>query len=84
MITKDYIYLGLLALAAVVCYCHGFYAGVSRSARIYDALLKEDGEPVDSPVLATSEEPVSSVPSTSRFPFPSFPRRELRNDFGNN
>ena len=89
MTTKDYVYLGLLALAAVVFYCHGFYAGISRSARIYDALLKDD-EAIDSPIIDTGDDEALPTPTPPRHSFPSSPsfplsfRRELRGDFGNN
>ena len=84
MTIEDYVYLGLIALAALIFYCHGFYAGVSRSRRVYEALLDEEAEE------ATQEapEPVLDAAlvaiSPSRQTTPQFPSREARGDFGNN
>jgi len=84
MTTKDYVYLGLFALASLVCYCHGFYAGVSRTARIYDALLKDEREADDSLRIAGEETAPEVAPMHCRNAFPAFPGREVRSDFGNN
>jgi|GEM_PF-4239387 hypothetical protein len=84
MTIMDYVYLGLIGLAALVFYCHGFFAGVKRSRRVYEALLgSSDPEP------ATREEasPEFDLPAREagfHGPPPSFPGRELRGDFGNN
>ena len=40
MTKKDFVYLGLMALTALVCFCHGFFSGVNRSRRVYEALLE--------------------------------------------
>lgn len=84
MTIKDYVYLGLIALAALVFYCHGFYAGVSRSRRVYEALLDEEAEEatVETPEPILDDAPVAAFPS--RQTMPPFPRREARGDFGNN
>ena len=84
MTIKDYVYLGLIALAALIFYCHGFYAGVSRSRRVYEALLDEEA---DVPTLETPEPMLDAAPVAafpSRQTMPPFPRREARGDFGNN
>src|SRR5262245_5916836 len=39
MTTKDYVYLGLILLAALAFYCNGFHAGIYRCKRMYDTLL---------------------------------------------
>lgn len=84
MTIKDYVYLGLIALAALIFYCHGFYAGVGRSRRVYEALLDEEAEE------ATQEttEPVLDSALVAAFPARQTtlqsPRREPRGDFGNN
>jgi len=57
MTTKDYIYLGLLLLTALLFYSNGFYDGVRRARSIYygkliDRLEKEteeDDEPLAPP-----------------------------------
>ena len=84
MTIKDYVYLGLIALAALIFYCHGFYAGVSRSRRVYEALLDEEAEEA----TPQAAEPVLDAALVAAFPnrqtMPEFPRREARGDFGNN
>ena len=85
MTTKDYVYLGLLALAVLVFYCHGFYAGVNRSRRVYEALLsdeEQDVAPADTRVQV--EENYLSQPTAARYQTLFIPPRELRGDFGNN
>jgi hypothetical protein len=51
MTTKDYVYLGLILLTALAFYFNGFYVGVYRCKRMYDALLddeeNEDRTPVE-------------------------------------
>lgn len=84
MTIKDYVYLGLIALAALVFYCHGFYAGVGRSRRVYEALLDEE---TDEAMLEAPEEILAPAPAAAfpaRQAMPPFPRREARGDFGNN
>jgi len=44
MTTKDYVYLGLLLLTALIFYCNGFYSGVYRMKRVYDIILTDDVE----------------------------------------
>ena len=81
MTIKDYVYLGLIALAALVFYCHGFYAGVSRSRRVYEALIEE--EPfTDAPATESKAAPVTFI--ASREISPPFLRRAARPDFGEN
>ncbi len=41
MTTKDYIYTGMIVLTALAFYCNGFYAGVYRCKKMYDALLDD-------------------------------------------
>lgn len=92
MTTKDYVYLGLLALGSLVFYCHGFYAGISRSARIYDALLKDEETPddtLDSLIVEAGNEQTAPAPTSRLSSLPTSTllpptRRELRSDFGNN
>lgn len=91
MTTKDYVYLGLLALTALAFYCNGFYAGVCRSKRVYETLLddaEQDGqsagpEPMEGKSLAPSEKEVGSE-FAMRGQRPIFPGKELRGDFGRN
>ncbi len=84
MTIMDYVYLGLIGLAALVFYCHGFFAGVKRSRRVYEALL---GRPEPEP--APRDEASSDFDAPTRQTGfhgspPSLPGRELRGDFGNN
>jgi hypothetical protein len=36
MTTKDYVYLALVALSAIVFYLNGFQAGVARTRRLFE------------------------------------------------
>ena len=80
MTTKDIVYLGLIALGALVAYCHGFFSGVSRSRRIYESLLG------DAEQASEGWTEPCPPPRHSRMPPLSPPNRgsELRGDFGNN
>lgn len=80
MTTKDFVYLGLIALTALAFFCHGFFSGVNRSRRIYEALLGgAEAEP------AAAEWPETFRRQTGMQP-PLSPQRgsEIRGDFGNN
>jgi len=82
MTIMDYVYLTLIGLTALVFYCHGFFAGVKRSRRVYEALLGTSDS-------ASRDEFSSDFEAPSREigfhrPPPSFPGRELHGDFGNN
>jgi len=84
MTIMDFVYLGLVGLAALVFYCHGFFAGVKRSRRVYEALLgssEPDPAPRDG---ASTDFDVPGRETGFHRPPPSFPGRELRGDFGNN
>lgn len=91
MTIKDYVYLGLILLTALAFYCNGFYAGVCRSKRVYEALLNdaEDGnereahEPMDGKTLAPNEKEVGSDFSFSRDRV-TVSGKQLRGDFGSN
>ncbi|HEU0010559.1 MAG TPA: hypothetical protein VFT34_12155 [Verrucomicrobiae bacterium] len=84
MTIMDYVYLGLIGLAALVFYCHGFFAGVKRSRRVYEALLgSADPEPV--PRDETSPEFDAPARQTGiQHPRLPYRGRELRGDFGDN
>jgi hypothetical protein len=84
MTIKDYVYLGLIALAALIFYCHGFYAGVSRSRRVYEALLDEEAEEAAQEVAEPDLDAALVSVFPSRQTTPQFPRREVRGDFGKN
>ena len=84
MTTKDYVYLGLLALAALVFYCHGFYSGVSRSRRVYEEMLAEDEQDLAPAHAEVEENQYLSQPTSPRHDTLYHPRREFRSDFGNN
>ena len=90
MTTKDWIYLGLIVLAAVAFYCNGFYAGVMRSRKLYENLLDDATEEAkealaeDERNVATRENTVGDVRFASRQMRPEVPKRGQRDDFGNN
>jgi hypothetical protein len=84
MTAKDYVYLGLIALVALIFYCHGFYAGVSRCRRLYQTLLEENEEKVVSPDSHANNEELPSLFPPPRQRRQWFPHRDLRGDFGNN
>lgn len=91
MTTKDYVYLGLILLAALAFYCNGFYAGVYRCKRMYDTAV-EDAE-VDSDATAQLPESGKLVSNGGKSLAASalprkhdilVPDRELRGNFSNN
>ena len=90
MTTKDWIYLGLIVLAAVAFYCNGFYAGVMRSRKLYENLLNDATEEAkealaeDERNVATCENTVGDVRFAFRQMRPEVPKRGQRDDFGNN
>ena len=84
MTIMDYVYLGLIGLSALVFYCHGFFAGVKRSRRVYEALLgRADAEPMPQDEASSDYDLPTRETGLHRSP-PSLPGRELRGDFGNN
>jgi len=88
MTTKDWIYLGLMALTALAFYCNGFYAGVLRSRKVYEDLLQETEAEVDG-VTGTQENQFASNENsswyrgTARQVQPGIPRR-MSGGFQNN
>lgn len=91
MTIKDYVYLGLILLAALAFYCNGFYAGVYRCKRMYDTLLDDSDEPITTPHQETAdgkfvseEEKVLATAHPTRDVKILFSNRELRGDFGKN
>ena len=84
MTIMDYVYLGLIGLAALVFYCHGFFAGVKRSRRVYEALLgSADPEPAPRDETSTGFD-APTRPTDFHPPRLPFRGRELRGDFGDN
>ena len=84
MTTMDFVYLGLIGITALVCYCHGFFAGVKRSRRVYEALLGSadpDPPPHDEPPTEFDAPTRQTDFHNPRLPFRG---RELRGDFGEN
>ena len=80
MTTKDFVYLGLIALVALVFYCHGFFSGVNRSRRIYEALLGgAEEEPAAEEWPRTLDRQSGMQP-----PFPVRRGSEIKGDFGEN
>lgn len=81
MTTKDIVYLALIALAALVFYCHGFFSGVNRSRRLYESLLG-GAEPSPDESWPEDDAPSRHRATTPRPPPTRGP--ELHGDFGNN
>jgi hypothetical protein len=82
MTTKDYVYLGLIALAALVFYCHGFNAGVRRSRKTFEPLLADLEESASAPI-GGGPEPLVLLPPERNSGF-RFGSREEHGEFGNN
>jgi len=55
MTTKDWIYLCLIGLAALVFYYYGFFLGVNRSRIIYEVLLREGVDDLRKPKTPAPE-----------------------------
>jgi hypothetical protein len=90
MTIRDYVYLGLIVLAAVAFYCNGFYAGVYRCKRMYDSLLDEpdadlppDKTQVPAVKSVVGEDKLFAAPSGRARPL-SVSGQDLRGDFSNN
>jgi len=85
MTTKDWVYLGLILLAALAFYCNGFYAGVYRCKRMYDSLLDDtDAQPDQGVNFTSSEENVLAANQAFREPKVALSSRELKGNFGKN
>ena len=95
MTTKDYVYLGLILVTALVFYCNGFYAGICRCKRMYDAPagdVETGGEPAVGTAAETTasdkllalDDKVLDGSASSREQKLLMPKSELRGDFGNN
>lgn len=91
MTTKDYIYIGMIALTALAFYCNGFYAGVYRCKRMYDELLddtepaaneEKDSTPADN-YCAASDSSLILVAQRRDSSLPLF-KRTIKGDFGQN
>jgi hypothetical protein len=90
MTTRDYVYLGLIVLAAVAFYCNGFYAGVYRCKRMYDSLLDDsdagslsDNTQVPAGKSVVADDNLFAVSSPRERHLPML-GRDLRDDFRNN
>ena len=81
MTTKDYVYLGLMALAALVFYCHGFYSGVCRSRSLYESLRSRN--PTSSDYIENDDESLGET-AFSRQHMTMLPHLEVRGDYKNN
>ena len=86
MTTKDYVYLSIIALTAVVFYLNGFYSGIGRALDMVERAGKErDTEPESADLLPTPNRLASIVPPT---PFSKNHRLSqsppLSGDFGDN
>jgi hypothetical protein len=85
MTTKDWVYLGLILLAALAFYCNGFYAGVYRCKRMYDSLLDDtDAQPDQGGNFISSEENALAANQAFREPKVALSSRELKGNFGKN
>jgi hypothetical protein len=91
MMTKDYVYLGLIALAAAAFYWNGFYAGVCQSRKTYETLLNDRDDDMDAQThrfagvnsLAESDD-IFTLHKAARESNLLSSKRGLRGDFGNN
>ena len=93
MTIRDYVYLGLIVLAAVAFYCNGFYAGVYRCKRMYDSLLDDpdahvlpenpDKAQVPAGKTVVGEDKLFAVPCHRERSVP-VSGQDLRGDFSNN
>ena len=87
MSTKDYVYLALIALSALVFYLHGYYAGASRRrhARRFD---DESSTPVQLPepvvFTITVEDLTDSRPHPTNRIHEREPRQTVQCVFGHN
>lgn len=87
MTTKDYVYLGLVLLAALAFYCNGFYAGVYKCKRMYDSVFDDSDQASptpDSVKFLAEEEKVLAGDRSNRDPKVLISNRELKGDFGKN
>ena len=85
MTTKDWVYLGLILLAALAFYCNGFYAGVYRCKRMYDSLLDgTETQPDQGVNFVSTEENVLAANEGFREPKVALSSRELKGNFGKN
>ena len=88
MTSKDFFYLGLMAVAALVAYCHGFFSGVSRARKAYEALLGSEPRDIDSTEVAELEagDPGASLSRDWSSPHSRsrLSGQGLTGDFGNN
>ncbi len=90
MTTKDYIYIGMIVLTALAFYCNGFYAGVYRCKKMYDALL-DDTAAADDPAetaahgknSSDNDEPSPLLNPSRHSELPKF-SRAIKGDFGRN
>jgi hypothetical protein len=86
MTTKDYVYLGLLALSVVVFYLHGYAAGANRTRRLFERWL----QPSDTMTELPPEEedgawsPTSEDPLTFRRKRTLISTTTIRASFGKN
>lgn len=83
MTAKDFLFLALLAVAALVFYCHGFFSGVSRTRKVYEALLGVDNSAASKTESAGQNDVLDENWSESR-PRSRFSGQDLRGDFGDN
>jgi hypothetical protein len=73
MTTKDYVYLGLMVLAAVVFYVHGFCAGAEQARQAFTNYLKR---PSAASAATASSAPTPAVASCAPSPSASLASME--------
>ena len=91
MTTKDYVYLGLIALTAFAFYCNGFYAGVYRCKKMYESIFDDDVvtgndaavDPESAKSFAANGKPFAIISEQREQGLLSL-GRELRGHFSNN
>ena len=94
MTTKDCVYLGLIILAAVVFYVHGFCAGAEQARKTLSKYLQRQPAPSAAPApRVATEPPVAAIPTAHRdavccardlAPRPRRGALRIQGDFSNN
>ncbi|MFM1769083.1 MAG: hypothetical protein RJA22_1612 [Verrucomicrobiota bacterium] len=90
MTSKDLLYVGIIVIATLVAYCHGYFSGFGRARRIYESVLgrSDPGQADSAPQkkVVVAGHPTGLGPSGLSLPAPRnrLSGQGLRGDFGNN
>ena len=83
MAAKDYIYLALIGLSALVFYFHGFQTGVRRCRKVLIRFFENSDSLQELPPVEPDTFSADSQVLTHRSGAP-FPKTDIRGLFGNN